>query len=33
MEGVRLVEQHPDDPGARWAQRFRYDHPAFRNVK
>lgn len=28
--GVRLVEQHPDDPGPKWAQRFRFDHPAFR---
>ena len=33
MEGVRLVEQPPDDPGPRWAQRFRYDHPAFRDLK
>jgi hypothetical protein len=28
-EGVTLVEQHPDDPGPRWGQRFRYNHPAF----
>jgi hypothetical protein len=32
MPGVSLVEQHPDDPGAKWAQRFRYDHPAFRKI-
>jgi hypothetical protein len=32
-EGVRLVEQDPNDSGPRWAQRFRYDHPAFRNLK
>jgi hypothetical protein len=33
MPGVRLIEQHPDDPGPRWGQRFRYDHPAFRKKK
>jgi hypothetical protein len=32
-QGTRLVEQHPDDPGPPWERRFRYDHPAFRNVK
>jgi hypothetical protein len=31
--GTRLVEQHPNDPGPRWPNRFRYDHPAFRNMK
>lgn len=31
--GTRLVEQDPNDPGPRWSQRFRYDHPAFRNMK
>lgn len=33
MDGVRLVEQSPNDPGPRWPQRFRYDHPAFRDLK
>ena len=28
--GTRLIEQHPDDPGPKWVQRFRYDVPAFR---
>ena len=27
--GVKLVEQRPDDPAPRWPQRFRYHHPAF----
>lgn len=31
--GTRLIEQHPDDPGPRWGQRFRYDVPHFRNLK
>ena len=32
-DGVRLVEQHPDDSRPRWPQRFRYDHPTFRNLE
>jgi hypothetical protein len=32
-DGVRLIEQHPDDPEPRWLRRFRYDHPAFRNLE
>src|ERR1039458_7589354 len=31
--GTRLIEQHPDDPGPRWGERFRYDVPHFRNLK
>jgi hypothetical protein len=30
--GTKLIEQHPDDPGPRWGQRFRYDVPHFRNI-
>jgi hypothetical protein len=30
MHGSKLVEQHPDDPGPKWGQRFRYDNPLFR---
>jgi hypothetical protein len=31
--GVKLVEQRPDDPGPRWPQRFRYEHPFFKDLK
>lgn len=31
-EGWTLVEQGPDDPAPRWAQRFRYFNPAFQNL-
>jgi len=30
IHGSKLVEQHHDDPGPKWGQRFRYDHPLFR---
>lgn len=29
--GVRLIEQSPDDPGPRWPQRFRYQVPGLGN--
>ncbi len=31
--GVKLVEQDPNDPAPRWAERFRYHHPSFANMK
>ena len=30
-EGICLIEQHPDDPGPRWPQRFRYQGPRREN--
>jgi hypothetical protein len=32
-EGWTLIEQHRDDPGPGWGQRFRYYHPAFTDLK
>jgi hypothetical protein len=31
--GIKLVEQHPNDPNPRWPQRFRYEHPSFKDLK
>src|SRR5216684_471882 len=33
LDGTKLVEQHPDDPGPKWGQRFRYQHPSFEGLK